>query len=50
MQETLVAVTLIGAILYISWYFYQRSQKKSDCGPGCGCDSVKPTISESKKK
>jgi len=38
MQEMLVLIIFVGAMAYLGWRLYQRSQKKADCGPDCGCE------------
>jgi hypothetical protein len=38
MQEILVFTIFTGAIAYLGWRLYLRSQKKTNCGPDCGCD------------
>ena len=48
MQEVLVAIIFLGALSYLGWRLYMRSQKKAECGPDCGCEPKPMSFTGSK--
>ncbi len=38
MQEASVLIIFVVAISYLAWRLHVRTQKKADCGSGCGCE------------
>jgi hypothetical protein len=48
MQEVLVAIIFVGALSYMGWRLYLRSQKKADCGSDCGCEPKQVSFTRGK--
>jgi len=50
MQEVIVLIIFLGALAYLGWRLYLRSQKKADCGPDCGCESKPISFNRSREQ